>query len=224
MGATASTSRETTGAGRVIALGLVGVGMILAALAVTASQIEVTDDDIDVTRACGSVFDGIADRSGWEVWWAHDLDEPDDAVRSALVRTTHCPGAVNDGILLAAVLGALGVAALTVAVWRRPRRGSTAPPTAVGGRLVRLGRVTSFVGAGLTVVGAVAIVVLLADADSTLFLYTDRVVVAAVGLIVLVPAIALFAMGRALVLVGRGTGPLAPPELAEPADGERDDA
>jgi hypothetical protein len=87
----------------------------------------------------------------------------------------------------------------------------------VGGRLVRLGQVTSVVGAGLTAVGSTAIVLLLADADSTLFLYTDRAVVGAVGLIVLVPAIALFAMGRALVLVGRGTG------LLGPTDGEQDD-
>ena len=217
MAAAVSTSNETMQVGRVLALGAVGVGMIVAALAMTAFQIEVTDDEIGVTRTCGSVFDGVADRSGWEVWWARDLDEPDEAVRSALVRTTRCPGAVNDGILLAAALGAAGVVALLVAAWWRPRRESTAAASSVGGRVVRLGRVTSFVGAGLTVLGSAAIVVLLADADSTLFLYTDRAVVGAVGLIVLVPAIALLVMGRALVLVGRGTG------LSDPDDGEQDD-
>lgn len=218
MGEATSTSNETMRVGRVLALGAVGVGMIVAALAVTASQIEVTDAEVAVTRTCGSVFDGVADRSGWEVWWARDLDEPDETVRSALVRTTRCPGAVNDGILLAAALAAAGLAALIVAMWQRPRRTSTATASSVGARVVRLGQVTSFVGAGLTVLGAGAIVLLLADADSTLFLYTDRAVVGAVGLIVLVPAIALFAMGRALVIVGRGTG------LPEPADGGRDDA
>lgn len=191
--------------------------MFVAALAVTAFQIRVTDGALGVTRTCGSVFDGVADRSGWEVWWARDLDEPDEAVRSALVRTTHCPEAVNDRILLAAALGTAGLATLIVAGWQRPRRESTATTASVGGRLVRLGQVTSVVGAGLTVLGSAAIVSLLADADSTLFLYTDRAVVAAVGLIVLVPAIALFAMGRALVLVGRGT------TLPELADGEQDD-
>ena len=218
MGAAPSISRETMRTGFVLALAFVGVGLVVAALAVTVSQIEVTDGEVGVTRSCGSVFDGVADRSGWEVWWARDLDEPDDAVRSALVRTTRCPGAVNEGIVLAAALGVAGGAALIVAMWRRPRRESTGARGDVGVRLVRLGQVTSFVGAGLTLLGFAGIVLLLADADSTLFLYTDRLVVAVIGLIVLVPAIALFAMGRALVLVGRGVG------LPESGDEERDDA
>jgi len=54
----------------------------------------------------------------------------------------------------------------------------------------------------LSIAGVVAIVALVADADSTLFLYVDRPVVGVVGLIVLMPTIALFVIGRALVLVG----------------------
>ena len=207
MGAAAANSRATTRAGLLLALVLGGVGMVVAALAVAASQIEVTDAEVGVTRVCGSVFDGVADRSGWETWWTHDLDEPDDVVRSALVRTSRCPGAVNNRIVLAAILGAAGSATLIVAAWRRARRESAAATSEVGGRLVRLGQVTSFVGAGLTVLGVAGIVLLLADSDSTLFLYTDRTVVAVVGLIVLVPAIALIAMGRAVALFGRGRGP-----------------
>lgn len=206
MGAAASNPRATTRVGLLLAVVLGGVGMVVAALAVAASQIEVTDAEVGVTRVCGSVFDGVTDRSGWETWWTNDLDEPDDVVRSALVRTSRCPGAVNDRIVLAAILGAAGSATLIVAAWRRARRESAAATPEVGGRLVRLGQVTSFAGAGLTVLGVAGIVLLLADSDSTLFLYTDRTVVAVVGLIVLVPAIALIAMGRAVSLFGRGRG------------------
>ncbi len=83
---------------------------------------------------------------------------------------------------------------------RRPRA-----PDAVADRLVRLGRITSFVGAILTLAGIVAVVLLVADADSTLFLYTDRLVVGVVGLIVLVPTASLVVIGRALTILG-GTG------------------
>jgi len=211
MGAAASTSPDTMPVGErrlTLASALVGLGLVVAALAVTVAQVEVSDGDLGVTRACGSVFDGVTDRSGWEVWWARDLDEPDDAVRSALVRTTRCPDAINDGIVLAATLGALGVAALVVSVWRRGRR---SPDADVGRRLERVGRATSIAGAGLTVLGLVAVVLLVADADSTLFLYTDRAVVAVVGLLVLVPALVLFALGRALVLAARSGAMPTPP-------------
>ena len=48
-----------------------------------------------------------------------------------------------------------------------------------------------------------ALVLLVADADSTLFLYTDRLVVLLAGVIVLVPAIALIVGGWAIHQVGR---------------------
>ena len=51
---------------------------------------------------------------------------------------------------------------------------------------------------------------MVADADSTLFLYVDRGVVALVGLIVLVPTLALIVIGRALTLIA--------PHLAEPRE------
>jgi hypothetical protein len=200
-------------------VGLVGVGFIVAALAITVSQIEVTDGELGVTRPCGSVFDGIADRSGWETWWARDLDEPDDATRAALVRTTRCPGAVNDGIVLAALLGAVGAAALVAGVWRGRRPIERRPAGDVERRLTRLGQVVSGVGAGLTVLGLVAVLLLLADADSTLFLYTDRAIVGAVGLVVLVPAIALFAMGRALTIAARDRDGFSTADTQEVGDG-----
>jgi hypothetical protein len=153
------------------------------------------------------VFDAVADRSGWEIWWARDLDEPDPEVRSALVRTSGCPDAINDRLALAAVFG--GVAALAVlgvVVLRSDRRRSRARAD-VAERLVRLGRITSLAGAMLTLAGVVAVVLLVADADSTLFLYTDRLVVGVVGLIVLVPTASLVVIGRALTILGGADAP-----------------
>ena len=40
-------------------------------------------------------LDAAVDRSGWDHWWAQDLDESDEAVRSGLLRTTSCPDAIN---------------------------------------------------------------------------------------------------------------------------------
>ena len=166
-----------------------------------------TDAEVAATRSCGSVFDSIVDRSGWEQWWAHDLDEPDD-VRSALVRTTRCPGAVNQRVAIAAVLAITAVVSGTVAIARR--RADRSAHTAVspfGRQVVRIGRFTSALGGALTALGIIAIVILVADADSTLFLYTDRLVVAVVGFIVLIPTITLFVIGRVLVLVGENVQP-----------------
>lgn len=216
MGAVASTSPETQDRDQrpvlALVLGLVGVVLLVATIALVAVQIEVTDDDVAATRACGSVIDGVTDRSGWETWWVQDLDEPETAVRASLVRTAKCPAAVNARIVLAAALGAVGVSALATGMWIRRRHDHTRPSDDVAGRLARLGRVTSAVGGGLTLLGLAGIGMLLADADSTLFLYTDRTVVAVVGLIVLVPAIALFAAGRALALAARSGAQTWPPE------------
>jgi len=191
-----------------LAVALAASAVVLAAVAVNvvAAQVEVTHTAVDVTRTCGSVFDAVADRSGWEIWWARDLDEPDPEVRSALVRTSGCPDAINGQLALAAVLG--GVAALAVLgviVLRGDRRRPRAPAD-VADRLVRLGRITSFVGVILTLAGIVAVVLLVADADSTLFLYTDRLVVGVVGLIVLVPTASLVVIGRALTILGGTEG------------------
>lgn len=165
-------------------------------------QIEVTDAEVAATRSCGSVFDSAVDRSGWELWWARDLDEADE-VRSALVRTTRCPDAVNQRVAIAAALGFTALVLGGVAMARgRADRSSDSTATPVGRRVVRIGRLTSALGGALTVLGIIAIVVLVADADSTLFLYTDRLVVAVVGLIVLIPTITLFVIGRVLVLLG----------------------
>ena len=192
----------------VFATGIAAALALFLAGAVLLAQIEVTDADVGATRSCGSVFDSVVDRSGWEQWWVHDLDEPDE-VRSALVRTTRCPDAVNQRIAIAALLGVIAVV-LGAVVMARSRSGRSADTTGspLGRRLARIGRLTAALGGALTVLGIIAVVVLVADADSTLFLYTDRLVVAVVGLIVLIPTIALFVIGRVLVLLGEDAEPI----------------
>jgi hypothetical protein len=183
--------------------GILGVLVLAGSVAVFLAQTNVTNEAVEATRSCGSAFDSVVDRSGWELWWAADLDEPDDLVRSALVRTDLCPSAINWRIGIAAALGGMSVLlAVFVSLRGRSERRRGPAETNVADRIVRLGRATSAVGAALTIGGLVAIVVLVADADTTLFLYTDRIVVVVGGLIVLMPAMALFAIGLVLVLVG----------------------
>jgi hypothetical protein len=208
MDARASSRQRTEISRRGLVLGLAAVVIVLASVAtvVVAAQVQVTEPDVDVTRTCGSVFDSLADRSGWEIWWARDLDEGDPAVRAALVRTTGCPDAINLRLAVGATL--VGLAAVVAfALWATQRQHRASADTGVGERLLRLGRVTSFVGAALTIGGLAALVLLIADADSTLFLYTDRLVVGVVGLIVLVPTVALHVTGRALMILGASGGP-----------------
>ena len=184
------------------ALAAAAVALASLAAVVLAMHVEVTDPIVDVSRTCGSAFDSVVDRSGWEIWWARDLDEPDPAVRVALVRTSRCPDAVNGRLVAAGLLGCLAMlSADAAAVTTSRRHRGTA---AVGGRhrILRLGRQTSWLGAVLTLAGVLAIVLLVADADSTLFLYVDRLVVGIIGLIVLVPTVALFVIGRALTILG----------------------
>jgi hypothetical protein len=185
-----------------VAAGIAGAVMIVLAGVVLLAQIQVTHAETGVTRSCGSAFDSIADRSGWELWWARDLDEP-EGVRDHLVRTTQCPDAVNLRLGIAAALGLAGLGLGAFAMRRRrPDRAEMPATSLVGRRVARIGRFTSALGGTLTAGGVVAIALLVADSDSTLFLYTDRLVVAVVGLIVLIPTITLFVIGRVLVLVG----------------------
>lgn len=177
----------------------------ICAMVVLLVQVDVSDSATGVTRSCGSAFDTTVDRSGWEQWWARDLDEPDAAVRTVLLRTNSCPNAINQRIVVSGALAALGAIAAVVGVRRirPPVERSAAADTAVSTKIRRLGRTTFMAGALLTIAGVVAITVLVADSESTLFLYTDRLVVAVVGLIVLVPTMAMLAIGRALSIVGQ---------------------
>jgi hypothetical protein len=177
------------------------IGVFALCLSALFAQVDVSD--AGVTRTCGSAFDVATDRSGWELWWARDLDEPTEQVRGALPRTNLCPGAVNRQTGLVASLFGLGTL-FTLLVWlsERSDRRRPAGRREVANRILRLGTATTVVGAVLTSTGLIAVIVLVADADATLFLYTDRLVVAVGGLIVLTPAVALLALGRVLSLVG----------------------
>ena len=187
---------------RVWAPALVAALALAGSAAILLLQVTVTNDVEAATRTCGSAFDAITDRSGWEVWWARDLDEPNQSVRTALIRTDMCPAAINLRILLAAMAAIVGILSATLA-WIRATGGRLGRPhRQSAGEIARLGRATSWAGALLSIAGVVAIVVLVADADSTLFLHVDRLVVLVVGLIVLIPTFALFVIGRSLALLG----------------------
>jgi len=182
--------------------GLVAVGCLATAMLVTLSQVIVSADDGSGARACGSAFDVMTDRSGWEVWWARDLDEPDPAARAELVRTIRCPDALNQRVVGAAALGLAGLGLVSILAFSGPRRIWPAAGTTTAAKLRRAGTVTVVIGTLLAVTGLVALAALLADADSTLFLYTDRLVVGLAGVIVLVPAIALALGGWVVRVVG----------------------
>ncbi len=182
---------------RVLALGAVGLVLVLVAATVLALQVRVQSSGVDA--ACGSPFDVISGRATWEDWFAQDLTDPRVGPRSPLVRTDACPAAVNrrtaSAGTLAAAAALLGAAAVLLAARDRARH---ARPARVP--LRRLGAWVSGIGAGLTIAGVVALGVLLANPDAALFLYVDRWVIAIVGLILLVPAVVLTVGGRALML------------------------
>ena len=184
--------------------GLLGAAFLVGALLVGAVVVLQTQVDVggtghgDGTRSCGSSLDALTGRSGWERWWSADLDELSAGRSSQLTRTERCPDAINRHLWLSGILVVGSVFALGAVVWARPRGGARGGMNAMR----RLGVSIVTIGALLTVGGAVALVVLVADPSSTLFIYVDRLVVSLVGLIVLVPALALIAIGRAIMLVG----------------------
>lgn len=182
-------------------LALVAVAALLwsGAAAGLLHTVQVTDDGIGITRACGSAFDALSGRSGWETWWARDLDEAAQEIRIRQIRTSLCPEAVNRSIAGATSLaGAGGLAAFFA--WMLLRRPPGHRPPSVS-RLVRLGRLVGLGGGALTVAGVAGTIALVADPDATVFLYTSRPVVAAAALLLCLPALALAAGGRALVVL-----------------------
>ena len=172
--------------------------VLLAAGVVLLLQVRV--DAGGTAASCGAPFDVISGRADWQTWYAADLSDPRLGGQApALIRTELCPSAVNRRTALSGGLGAIalvaGAATLTLVAHDRPRTRRT--------DLGTLGAWVTGVGMALTAAGLAAMIVLLANPSATLYLYVDRWVVAVVGLIVLVPAIALAAGGRALMLVAR---------------------
>ena len=181
----------------------VAVLLLLASGAVLVLQAEV--DGFSGPVSCGSGLDAITGRTTWEDWWAQDLADPSAAASPRLIRSEDCAGAVNTRVVVAAFLaGAAALAAIGGLAAKEGRGFEPSPETDTPAhQLARLGSVLGGVGVALTIGGMVAVVALVADPESTLFLYVDRLVVTLIGAIVLVPALALVFAGRAVALIGR---------------------
>ncbi len=177
-------------------------GAALLAVAAIVFVAEVRVGSGPAQRACGSAWDAVAGRSGWSDWWAGDLTDAAQPAGAPL-RTVRCPAAVNGRMVVAGVLasGTVPVVAAGELVGRRRTR--RARPTARGmaGRLGRLGTALTIVGALLSAGGLVGLALLVADPRSTLFLYVSRPAVVLAGLLLVLPAVLLIALGRAAVLL-----------------------
>lgn len=170
-----------------------------AALALTA-QVQVGAGRSGI-RSCGSAWDVVAGRVGWPQWWSADLE--DRGATGSLVRTLDCPGALNRQVVASGALavGAVAVLSAGEVVGRRRRFGHRRPAGGVPGRLKAFGVAMAVLGGLLTAGGLVGIALLVADPSSTLFLYATRPVVVLAGLLLLLPAILLGALGGAAVLM-----------------------
>jgi hypothetical protein len=144
-------------------------------------------------QSCGSAWDVIAGRVGWQQWWSADLSGPG----GGLSKTLRCPYAVNGRIVLAGGLTLGAVAAVSageIATWRRSRQIRRDAPDAVR-RLRLLGTVLTVLG-GLLTGGLAGIALVVADPQAPLFFYASRPIVVLIGLLLVLPAILLIALGR----------------------------
>lgn len=187
-----------------LALRLVGTVVLVAAVTVMVLQVRIGGAG-PTGRSCGSSLDVITDRADWETWYAQDGIDGATSPAVPLLRTLRCPGAVNARTLVAGVLWAVGLVAVLASGWlRRSGMGASTPSHTVAARLRRLGLVVSGVGVALVAAGLLALGVLLADRQATMFVFVGRPLVALIGLVVLTPVLALVAGGRALGLLARG--------------------
>lgn len=179
-------------------------GVALAVVACIALLQQVTVRDGATGVACGSGFDVIAGRTDWRDWWALDVAAADPAGEPSFARSRQCPSALNRRTLPAGAIVVLAVAAVAGSeVLRARRRAELRPPvTRPAERVRRLGLVVTVAGVVLATAGAAALVLLVADPRSTLFLYVDRPVAVLFGLLLLQPAIAMILVGRAVSVAG----------------------
>ncbi len=180
-----------------------GAGLALLILAGVVLLLQVSVHGAGTPpRACGSGWDVITGRAGWPQWWAADLSGPAKG-GGQLVRTLHCPGAVNARTVTSGGL-ALGTVALVSAgelvAWRSARQVRLALPR-VARQLKLLGTVMTIVGVLLTAGGLAGIILLAADPSASLFLFVSRPVVVLAGLLLILPAILLVALGRGATLM-----------------------
>ena len=120
----------------------------------------------------------------------------------AFTRAKECVPAVNAALALAGGLAVLALAEVAAFETVRARRLHVRVPQLrpAEQRMRRLGWIVTAAGAVLTVAGAIGLVLLVANARSTLFLYVGRPVVVLVGLLFLQPAIGMGPVGLALVV------------------------
>lgn len=146
------------------------------------------------TGSCGTPWDVVAGRVGWEQWWAHDLADPLDPRGGQPVRTVLCTDAVNRRIVASGGLAVAALVAVTAGevIHRRRRPADVRRPRS---RLAVFGTVSKLVGGVLTVGGLIGIAILIADPHDALFLYVSRTAVFLAGLLLLLPALVLIAIG-----------------------------
>ena len=166
------------------------IGIALVALCVTLLLLSVRTKGLSgATVTCGSSWDVISGRVGWPQWWSWDTQ----AGSADLARTARCPGAVNGRMWLVTAIFLAALVLLTAAevVTRRGRSAVHASPR--GMRTVGLALLV--LGVALTVAGVIGIALLTADPTDPLFLYVSRPVAVLVGLLLLVPAVLIAALG-----------------------------
>lgn len=152
---------------------------------------------------CGSAWDAIAGRAGWQQWWSADLSDPAEGHGGQLVRTLRCPDAVNTRIVTSGGLALAAVALVSASevVARRSARRVTPAWPGSARRLRLLGTAVTILGALLTAGGLAGITLLVADPRAPLFLYVSLPVVVLAGLLLILPAILLIVLGRGASLM-----------------------
>jgi hypothetical protein len=175
-----------------------GTGVVLLVLSCAVLMLQVSVHAGGTQSAsCGSAWDTVAGRTGWQQWWAADLSGVAEGHGHQLVRTLHCPGEVNATIAASSGL-ALGAVAVVIAgevVARRSARWARRAWPAQAKRLRLLATLVMTAGGLLTAGGLAGLALLAADPSSTIFLYISRPVVVLVGLLLILPAVLLIALG-----------------------------
>ncbi|MGE5288220.1 MAG: hypothetical protein ACM3ML_13685 [Micromonosporaceae bacterium] len=174
-----------------------GAALLVLAVVVLMLQVQVHGAGTP-SRSCGSAWDVVAGRMAWPQWWSGDLADTAGGRDVQLVRTVRCPGAVNRRILVSGglALAAVGVVAAGELAARRSMRSARPASTGLARRLRTLAAILTVLGGLLTAGGLAGIALLVADPSSPLFWYVSRPVVVLAGLLLLLPAILLVAIGR----------------------------
>jgi hypothetical protein len=174
-----------------------GAGIALVVLSGMCFMLQVSAHaDGTLSASCGSAWDTVAGRTGWQQWWAADLSGAGEGNRQ-MVRTLRCPGEVNARIAASSglVLGAVAVVMTGEVVARRSARWARRAWPARVRRLRLLATAVMTVGILLTAGGLAGLALLAADPRATIFLYVSRPVVVLAGLLLILPAILLIALG-----------------------------